>query len=131
MPKPLQGLPWKQTYPRAVFQSSVPIPSMISSRAIGNNQMINERQLKEQICEIGRRVYAKGFAAANDGNISIRVADNEVLCTPTMVSKGFLKPEDICKCDLNGKQLAGTRKRSSELLLHLAVYKERPDVKAV
>src|SRR5204863_3121618 len=86
---------------------------------------------KEQICEIGRRVYAKGFAAANDGNISIRVAENEVLCTPTMVSKGFLKPEDLCKCDLDGKQLAGTRKRSSELLLHLAVYKQRPDIKAV
>src|SRR5262245_63777682 len=92
---------------------------------------MNEYKLKEQICEIGRRIYAKGFAAANDGNISIRVAENEVLCTPTMVSKGFLKPEDICKCDLEGKQLAGTRKRSSEVLLHLAVYKQRPDVKAV
>src|SRR5262245_24727742 len=92
---------------------------------------MNEYKLKEQICEIGRRIYAKGFAAANDGNITIRIGENEVLCTPTMVSKGFLKPEDICKCDLDGKQLAGTRKRSSEVLLHLAVYKQRPDVKAV
>jgi L-fuculose-phosphate aldolase len=92
---------------------------------------MNEYKLKEQICEIGRRVYAKGFAAANDGNISIRVGDNEVLCTPTMVSKGYIKPEDICKVDMEGKQLAGVRKRSSEILLHLAVYKNRPDVKAV
>src|SRR6516162_4525325 len=93
--------------------------------------MINEYKIKEQICEVGRRVYAKGFAAANDGNISVRVGDNEVLCTPTMISKGFMKPEDICKVDLEGKQLAGTRKRSSEILLHLAVYRHRPDVRAV
>jgi L-fuculose-phosphate aldolase len=92
---------------------------------------INELQLKEQICDIGRRLYAKGFAAANDGNISVRLNDREILCTPTMVSKGFLKPEDICKVDYEGKQLAGTRKRSSEILLHLAVYKNRSDVNSV
>jgi L-fuculose-phosphate aldolase len=92
---------------------------------------MNEYKLKEQICHIGRLVYAKGFAAANDGNISFRLNDREVLCTPTMVSKGFLKVEDICKVDYEGKQLAGTRKRSSEILLHLSVYKHRPDVKAV
>src|SRR6202035_1739245 len=92
---------------------------------------VSEHQLKEQICDIGRRLYAKGFAAANDGNISIRLNEKEILCTPTMVSKGFLKPEDICKVDYEGKQLAGTRKRSSEILLHLAVYKQRPDVMAV
>jgi L-fuculose-phosphate aldolase len=91
---------------------------------------MNEYKLKEQICEIGRRLYNKGFAAANDGNITIRLNDKEILCTPTMVSKGFMKPEDICKVDYNGKQLAGTRKRTSEVLLHLSVYKERPDVQA-
>jgi L-fuculose-phosphate aldolase len=92
---------------------------------------MNEFKLKEQICEIGRRVYAKGFAAANDGNISVRLNDREVLCTPTMVSKGFIKPDDLCKVDYEGKQLAGTRKRSSEILLHLAVYKHNPAVQAV
>ena len=92
---------------------------------------MNEYQLKQQICEIGRRVYAKGFAAANDGNISVRLNDKEVLCTPTMMCKGFMKCEDMCKVDYEGKQLAGTRKRSSEILLHLAIYKQRPDVKAV
>jgi len=92
---------------------------------------MNEYKLKEQICEIGRRVYAKGFAAANDGNISVRLNDREVLCTPTMVSKGYLKPEHLCKVDYEGKQLAGTRKRSSEILLHLAVYKHNPKVNAV
>src|ERR1700726_111513 len=93
--------------------------------------IMNEYKLKEQICEIGRRVYNKGFAAANDGNITIRLNDKEVLCTPTMVSKGFMRCEDICKVDYEGKQLAGTRKRSSEVLMHLAVYKTRPDFQAV
>ncbi|WP_237228710.1 class II aldolase/adducin family protein [Rubinisphaera sp. JC750] len=95
------------------------------------NSGIHDRKLKEQICEIGRRVYDKGFAAANDGNISIRVGDNEVLCSPTMICKGFMTPDDICAVDMNGDQLAGKRKRTSEVLLHLAIMKERPDVKAV
>jgi L-fuculose-phosphate aldolase len=92
---------------------------------------MNEYKIKEQICEIGRRVYARGFAAANDGNISYRLNDKEIICSPTMMSKGFMKCEDICKVDFEGNQIAGTRKRSSEILLHLAVYKHRPDVKAV
>src|SRR5580700_1983263 len=95
------------------------------------NIMTTERELKEQMCEIGRRLYNKGFAAANDGNITVRLNDREILCTPTMVSKGFLKPDDICKVDYDGKQLAGKKKRTSEVLLHLVVYKTRPDVHAV
>jgi L-fuculose-phosphate aldolase len=92
---------------------------------------VNEYKLKEQICEIGRRLYNRGFAAANDGNITVRLNDKELLCTPTMVSKGFMKPDDICKVDYEGKQLAGNKRRTSEVLLHLAVYKNRPDVNAV
>ncbi|MCH7988139.1 MAG: class II aldolase/adducin family protein [Planctomycetes bacterium] len=95
------------------------------------NSGIHDRKLKEQICEIGRRVYNKGFAAANDGNISIRVGENEVLCSPTMICKGFMTPEDICAVDLDGNQIAGKRKRTSEVLLHLTIMKHRPDVKAV
>ena len=92
---------------------------------------MNLHKLKLEICEIGRRLYNKGFAAANDGNISYRIGPNEVLCTPTMVSKGFLKPEDLCTVDLEGKQLSGTKKRTSEILLHLSVMKEAPEVKSV
>ena len=92
--------------------------------------MNNVHQLKLEICDIGRRIYNKGFAAGNDGNISFRLGPNEVLCTPTMVCKGFLKPEDLCTCDMEGKQLSGKRKRTSEVLLHLAIMKERPDVKS-
>src|SRR6188768_1230122 len=92
--------------------------------------MANLHRLKQDICEIGRRIYAKGFAAANDGNITVRVGENEVLCTPTMHCKGFLKPEDISTVDMTGKQIAGTKKRSSEALLHLEIYKQRADVKS-
>ena len=95
------------------------------------NSGVHDRKLKEQICEIGRRVYNRGFAAANDGNISIRVGENEVLCSPTMICKGFMTPEDICAVDLDGNQIAGNRKRTSEILLHLTIMKSRPDVKAV
>jgi L-fuculose-phosphate aldolase len=95
------------------------------------NSGINDRKLKEEICEIGRRVYNKGFAAANDGNISIRVGENEVLCSPTMICKGFMTPDDICAVDMQGGQIAGKRKRTSEILLHLEIMRQRPDVKAV
>ena len=88
-------------------------------------------KLKEEICDIGRRIYNKGFAAGNDGNISFRLGPNEVLCTPTQICKGFMKPSDLCIVDMEGKQLAGHRKRSSEVLLHLTIMKERPDVKSV
>ena len=91
---------------------------------------VNVHKIKQEICEIGRRLYAKGFAAANDGNITYRLSENEVLCTPTMICKGFMTPEDICTVDMEGKQLSGRRKRTSEVLLHLAIMKERPDVKS-
>jgi L-fuculose-phosphate aldolase len=87
--------------------------------------------LKDEICDIGRRLYNKGFAAGNDGNISYRLGPNKVLCTPTMMSKGFMTPADLCIVDMEGNQLAGKRKRSSEILLHLTIMKERPDVNSV
>lgn len=92
---------------------------------------MNIHRMKQEICEIGDRIYKKGFAAANDGNITYRVSENEVLCTPTMHSKGFLKPEDICLIDMKGNQLSGTKKRSSEALLHIEIMKARPEVKSV
>jgi len=93
--------------------------------------MNNVYKIKQDICDIGRRIYNKGFAAANDGNISVKISDNEILCTPTMHSKGFLKPDDICTVDMTGKQIAGRKKRSSEALLHLEIYKQRADLKSV
>jgi len=86
---------------------------------------------KQEICDIGKRLYEKGFAAGNDGNISCRVGAGEVICTPTLISKGFMKPEDLCMVDMEGRQIDGRRERTSEVLLHLAIMKERPEVNAV
>ena len=99
--------------------------------------MMSESSLRQQICEIGRRLYEKNFVAANDGNISVRLDAGRVLTTPTGVSKGFMTPESMVIVDLEGRPLsAGTRgaasaKPSSEILLHLFAYRERPDVQAV
>ena len=93
--------------------------------------MINIQKIKQEICDIGDRLYKKGFAAANDGNISYRVGENQVVCTPTMISKGFMKPDDLCIVDMDGKQLSGKRKMTSEVKLHLAIMKERPEIKSV
>ncbi|MEE2641556.1 MAG: class II aldolase/adducin family protein [Planctomycetota bacterium] len=93
--------------------------------------MENIFKLKQDICDIGKRIYDRGYAAANDGNITVRISENEVLCTPTMTCKGFLKPDDIATIDFTGKQLSGRKKRSSEALLHLEIMKQRPDIKSV
>lgn len=93
--------------------------------------MLNVHKIKQEICEIGDRLYKRGFAAANDGNISYRIGENEVLCSPTMICKGFMKPDDLCIVDMEGKQIAGRRKATSEIKLHLAIMKSRADIKSV
>lgn len=95
--------------------------------------MITEIKYKKQICDIGKRIYDKGFVAANDGNISIRISDNEFLITPTGVSKGFLTPEMILKIDGEGNVLDGTPTYlpTSEMKMHLLVYQERLDIEAI
>lgn len=88
------------------------------------------QELKEQICDIGRRLWQREYVDGNGGNIAIRVADDLVLCTPTLVSKGFMKPEDLCLVDLEGNQKAGRKKRTSEILMHLQMMKRQPRAKA-
>ncbi len=92
--------------------------------------MAHESELRDTIVEIGRRLYALGLVAANDGNISARLDDKRVLTTPTGVSKGFMRPEALVIVDYQGRPLSAG-KPSSELPLHLFIYKERPDVQAV
>ncbi len=86
---------------------------------------------KRNICEIGARLYQRGFVAGNDGNISVRIGENAVLCTPTMQSKGSLNADDIVTIDMQGERISGTKRRSSEALLHLSIYQGRPDIRAV
>ena len=84
-----------------------------------------------EICEIGRRLYDRGFTAANDGNISVRLDADRILCTPTMTSKGFMTADDLCVVDMHGKQISGEKKHSSEVKLHLEIYRHRDDVNSV
>ena len=95
--------------------------------------MVSEYEIKKQICDIGKRIYDRNMVAANDGNISVKLNDNEFLCTPTGVSKGFMTPDYICKVDKNGKvlQANGNFRPSSEIKMHMRVYQCRPDVGAV
>ncbi|GMT49965.1 MAG: aldolase [bacterium] len=92
--------------------------------------MITEREAKKKIVEIGQRLYEKGLISATDGNLSIRIGDR-IIATPSGVSKGFLKENDLVVVDRSGNKLSGSGKPSTELDMHLEVYKVRPDVEAV
>ena len=88
-------------------------------------------EIKKEICEVGHVLYQLGFVAANDGNISVKISENEYYCTPTGVSKRVLTPDMIIKVDRNGNKLEGKLNPSSEIKMHMRVYQERPDVNAV
>lgn len=95
--------------------------------------MSTEYEIKQNICEIGKRIYQRGMVASNDGNISVKLDDHTFLCTPTGVSKGFMTPEYICKVNEKGEILEANPgfKPSSEIKMHLRVYEKRPDVRSV
>ena len=90
-----------------------------------------EEQLKAGIVEVGHRLHQRAYVASNDGNISVRLAGDRILTTPKGVSKGFMTPDMMVTTDLEGNKVAGERDASSELPMHLAVYRSRPDVRAV
>jgi L-fuculose-phosphate aldolase len=91
----------------------------------------SETQLRADICEVGRRMYARGYTASNDGNISVRLGPDRLLMTPASVCKGFMSPDMMVITDLDGNKIAGERTPSSEMQMHLEVYRRRPDVQAV
>jgi L-fuculose-phosphate aldolase len=86
--------------------------------------------LKAKLCDIGRRMWEKDFVDGNGGNLTVRVTDDLVLCTPTLISKGFMQPADMCLIDMEGRQLAGTKKRTSEALTHLGIMRLQPKARA-
>jgi L-fuculose-phosphate aldolase len=87
-------------------------------------------EIKQRMVDMGRRMWEREFTDGNGGNLTVRVGDNLVLCTPTLVSKGFMTLEQICLVDMEGKQLAGKYKRTSECMTHLAIMKRQPKAKA-
>jgi L-fuculose-phosphate aldolase len=88
-------------------------------------------EIKKEICAVGRKLWLRQFVDGNGGNISYRIGPNEVICTPTLVSKYDLTPEDLCMVDIEGRQVAGAKKRTSEIFLHLEIYKAQPEAKSV
>lgn len=98
---------------------------------VNTQKYYSDFEAKKLICDIGKRIYNKNFVAANDGNISVRVGPNTIWTTPTGVSKGYMTPDMMVKMDLSGRVLAGNRKPSSEVKMHLRVYNENPAANAV
>jgi L-fuculose-phosphate aldolase len=86
--------------------------------------------VKEEICAVGKKLWLRQYVDGNGGNISYRIGENEVICTPTMISKYDITPDDLCMVDLDGNQVAGTQRRTSEIFLHLEIFKAAPEVKA-
>lgn len=93
--------------------------------------MKTEREYRQEIVHVGRMVWEKGWVAANDGNISVRLDQDRVLCTPTQICKGLMQPDDMIICDMKGNKISGTRERTSEIMMHLTVYNLRPDIRSV
>lgn len=93
--------------------------------------MVSAREHRLAIVQFGRRLHDNGFVAATDGNLSIRLDENRLLVTPTCMSKGMMRPSDLVIVDMDGNRLAGKRKVSSEIGMHLLIYRLRPDVQGI
>ncbi len=93
--------------------------------------MHTEAELRQQIADFSRLCYQKDYLAATDGNLSARLPDGNILCTPTRINKGFVRPEDPVVVDMKGQLVRGHRKASSEIAMHTLIYGLRPDVHAV
>jgi L-fuculose-phosphate aldolase len=93
--------------------------------------MATERRFREQIVRYGRTLHQRGFVAATDGNLSVRLDENRILATPTCMSKGEMHTQDLVIVDREGHLLAGRRKVSSEIAMHLLIYRMRPEIKGI
>ncbi len=116
--------------PTAVTGASAPAQQLSSKSPKGDlEDLFNSaycRDLKEQIVDVGRRMWEREYVDGNGGNIAIRVGEDIAVCTPTLVSKGFMKPDDMALVDFEGNQILGQKKRTSEILMHLQIMKKQP-----
>jgi len=109
------------------------VQSSTQERSAADPRLFNTAEaeaVKIEICAVGKKLWNRQYVDGNGGNISYRIGPNEVICTPTLVSKFDLTPDDLCMVDLDGKQVAGKRPRTSEILLHLEIYKAVPEAKS-
>jgi len=93
--------------------------------------MTTETQARHDLAQFGKKLHEAGHVAATDGNLSVRLDDGRILATPTGMSKGMMRPEDMVIVDLEGQKCCGERNPSSELGMHLLIYRTRPDINAV
>jgi L-fuculose-phosphate aldolase len=117
------GRPKASTIPAA--------PKTVSSEMKRLFHSPEAKAVKEEICAVGRKLWQRSYVDGNGGNISYRIGKNAVICTPTLLSKADLTPKDLCLVDIEGNQLAGNLPRTSEVFLHLEIYKNVPQAKAV
>lgn len=124
---------------KLVFDDKASAPAASATPAANVGSSDDERlfnspeaqKIKEQICDIGRRIWAREYCDGNGGNISARIGPDRFIITPTGVSKGFMKPDMLCMVDIKGNQVAGTWKRSSEFTTHAAIYETTPEAASV
>ena len=95
------------------------------------DDMKSEQKQRDEIVRYGRLLHQAGLVAATDGNLSVRLEDGNILCTPTLMSKGLMEPDDLVIVDPHGRKLSGSRNVSSEIAMHLLIYRRRHDVGAV
>lgn len=93
--------------------------------------LLSEFEAREVLCEIGRRLWDRQFVEASAGNMTYRLGDGRILASPTMISKGFMQPDDFVVLDAEGNQLHGHRRKTSEILVHLQILRHRPDIRCV
>lgn len=104
---------------------------MSEARKIEPGNRKTDDEHRRDICAVGYWAHQRGYVAATDGNISVRLDDRRVMTTPTLMSKGMMEPDDLVIVDTQGAHVNGRRKASSELPMHLLIYQRRPDVHAV
>jgi L-fuculose-phosphate aldolase len=115
-------------------EGGTPSPAKVASAGPAHAKLFASAEAeaaKAEIVAVGRKLWHRQYVDGNGGNISFRLGENAVVCTPTLVSKADLRPEDLCLVDLEGNQLAGARARTSEILMHLEIYKAVPEAKGV
>lgn len=125
--------PVPKTPAKAQKQAASPARKASQHRAASDPRLFSTPEaeaIKREICEAGRKLWLRQYVDGNGGNISYRIGPNEVICTPTLISKYDITPDDLCMVDLDGNQIAGKQKRTSEIFLHLEIYKAAPEVKA-
>jgi L-fuculose-phosphate aldolase len=117
--------------PAVIFWVRMLPPEDVGESPVQLSVMTSERQHRDEIVRYGRKLHDRFFVAATDGNLSVRLEDGTVLCSPTCLNKGMMEHDDLVIVDMAGRKVRGHRCPSSEIAMHLLIYRLRPDINAV